>query len=205
EALGDLIPVYHIPPGRDIVSPEVLVLQIIGVLPNVDAENRRLPLRKRRVLVSRGRDGKVAVLINDQPAPAAPEMTGCLAAELLLELIERAERLVDGLGERAARLPTPVRAHDGPEQRVIRVAATVVADRRPDLLRHRVEVAHQLLDALRLQVRVALKRLVHVVHISLVMLVMVDPHRLLIDMRLQRVVSIRQRWKFVSHYSSSFE
>src|SRR5690606_17440011 len=50
-----------------------------------------------------------------------------------------------------------------------------------------------------LQVSVALQRRVDVVNIRGMVLVVVDAHRLFVDVRLQRVIRIRQRWQFVSH------
>src|SRR5579884_4531102 len=57
EALGDLGPVDHVPPGLDVVGPAVLVLEVVGVLPHVDAQQRRLALADRVVLVG-GRDDR---------------------------------------------------------------------------------------------------------------------------------------------------
>ena len=59
-ALGDLVPVDRVPPRVDVVRALVLVLQVVGVLPHVDAEQRRLAVGDRAVLVrpsrrSRGR------------------------------------------------------------------------------------------------------------------------------------------------------
>ena len=42
EALRDLRPVHDVPPRVDVVRAAVLVLQVVGVLPDVDAEQRRL-------------------------------------------------------------------------------------------------------------------------------------------------------------------
>ena len=39
-----LVPVDDVPPGREVVGPPVLVVEVVGVLPNVDAEDRRLAL-----------------------------------------------------------------------------------------------------------------------------------------------------------------
>ena len=45
----------------------------------------------------------------------------------------------------------------------------------------------------------ALEGGVGLVHVSLVVLVVMDAHRLLVDVRLERVVVVRQRWNFVGH------
>src|SRR5436190_14655829 len=54
EVLAGLRPVDDIPPGVDVVGPLVLVLQVVGVLPDVDADDRRVAVGDGSVLV-RGR------------------------------------------------------------------------------------------------------------------------------------------------------
>src|SRR5581483_2323423 len=58
EALRHLVPVDHVPPGLEVVRALVLVLQVVGVLPDVDADQRRLARRDRRVLVGRACHGQ---------------------------------------------------------------------------------------------------------------------------------------------------
>src|SRR5712692_3338916 len=53
KALVDLRPVDDVPPGVDVVGTAVLILQIVGVLPHVDAEHDLLPFHQRAVLVRR--------------------------------------------------------------------------------------------------------------------------------------------------------
>src|SRR5262245_3856121 len=47
----DRLPVHRVPPRINVVGPQVLVLQVIGVLPHVHAQNRHQPLHQRAVLV----------------------------------------------------------------------------------------------------------------------------------------------------------
>ncbi len=49
----------------------------------------------------------------------------------------------------------------------------------------------------------ALQRGVEVVDVSRVVLIVMDPHRLLVDVGLQRVVIVGQRWQLVSHRTNS--
>src|SRR5262245_10410373 len=72
EALVDLRPVHDVPPGVDVVGPAVLILQIVGVLPHVEAEHDFLAFHQRAVLVGAALDGELAALI-DHPRPAAAE------------------------------------------------------------------------------------------------------------------------------------
>jgi len=82
---------------------------------------------------------------------------------------------------------------------VIDVAAAVVADRRADLFRDAGDLAQQILDRPVLQGRIFLQRRVQVGHVRAVMLLVMDPHRQLVDVRFEGVIRIRERGKFVSH------
>ena len=81
------------------------------------------------------------------------------------------------------------------------MAAAVVAHRRADVFRHAVDAAAQLLDALRAQLGVLLERGVQVGDICLVMLPVMNLHRLRVDVRLERAEVIRELGKFVRHAS----
>src|SRR5690606_12907868 len=93
--LGDVVPVDDVPKGGDVVGPQVLILEVVGVLPHVESEDRRLALHQGRILVRRAGDGELAALVDDQPRPAAAEAVCRSVRELLLEVVERAERAVD--------------------------------------------------------------------------------------------------------------
>ena len=51
EPLGDLVPVHDVPPGLEVVRALVLVLEVVGVLPDVVAQQRRRAVGERVVLV----------------------------------------------------------------------------------------------------------------------------------------------------------
>ncbi len=51
--LGHLRPIHHVPPRINIGGPLVLILQIVGMLPDIDAEDGCLALHQRIVLVRR--------------------------------------------------------------------------------------------------------------------------------------------------------
>src|SRR5262245_59397437 len=105
KALGDGVPVDHLPPRIDIVGPLVLVAQIVRMLPDIDAEDGRLPGHERRVLVGRAGDGQLAAVEN-QPGPAAAEAPQGRLLDLGLEVVEAAERRIDGLAQSARRRTT---------------------------------------------------------------------------------------------------
>src|SRR4051794_9934039 len=189
EAARDLRPVHDVPPGVDVVRTLVLVLEVVGVLPDVHAEKWDLPVADRRVLVRGARDLHPGAVV-DQPGPAAAEAVDARVLELVLERVEAAEGLPDGVRQRSVGLAAAVRAHDLPEEAVVGVTAGVVANRGL-LVAERGEVLQHLLDRLVGPLR-ALERGVGLVHIGLVVLVVVDAHRLLVDVRLERAVVVRE-------------
>src|SRR5262249_57384567 len=69
----DIGPVDHVPPGRDVVRPAVLVFEVVGVLPHVAAEDGLLARHERRVLVGGALDGEPAALFRPPPTPRAGE------------------------------------------------------------------------------------------------------------------------------------
>src|SRR6187200_1138278 len=70
--LGDGRPADDVPPAVEVLLAAVLVLEVVGVLPDVDAENRRIAVHERRVLV-RSRDDGEARAVVDEPRPARAE------------------------------------------------------------------------------------------------------------------------------------
>src|SRR5262245_11415673 len=197
QALVHFRPVDHVPPRGEVVRPAVLILQVVRVLPHVDAENRLLAVHQRTVLVRAALDHQLSALI-DHPRPAAAEAARAGFVDLVLEGIEAAERA----GDRAGRRTAGVRAHDLPEHRVVGMAAAVVAHRRANVFGYRVDVAQQILDALGLQLGVLLQRSVEVRDVCVVMLAVMNLHRLLVDVRFERVRRVRKGRKRESHRTS---
>ena len=52
EALSGFLPVHNIPPCADVVRAAILILQIIGVLPDIQPDHRVLRFHDGRILVS---------------------------------------------------------------------------------------------------------------------------------------------------------
>jgi hypothetical protein len=84
EAAVDFVPVDDVPPGGQIVGAAVLVLEIVGVLPDIVAEDGVEALGERRFLVGGGQNLELAAG-EDQPAPARAELLGRGLVEGLLE------------------------------------------------------------------------------------------------------------------------
>ena len=74
---------------------------------------------------------------------------------------------------------------------MICVTSAVVSHNCANVFRHRFKITDQILDRLVFEIGFAFDRFVDIVDVSLVMLGMVDFHRLRIDMRFQRIVRIR--------------
>src|SRR5690606_5693566 len=86
----DLVPVDRVPPLADVVRAAVLVLEVVGVLPDVDAEERLEALHHRGILVRQTDDVGVALGVEDEPRPAGAELAGGGLVEGLLEGVEAA-------------------------------------------------------------------------------------------------------------------
>ena len=71
--------------------------------------------------------------------------------------------------------------------------AAVVAHRRADVLGHLVDLAEQVFEAPRRQLGMFVQRGVQIDDVRLVVLAVMDLHRLGIDVRLERRIIIRQR------------
>src|SRR5215467_6924497 len=99
ESFVHRVPVDRVEPRGDVVRPLVLVLQVVSVLPHVDAEDRRHAVHVRAVLVRVALDRKLAALVRDQPGPAAAELAHRRLLQLLLERVVGAERAVDGVAD----------------------------------------------------------------------------------------------------------
>src|SRR2546428_618359 len=62
EARRHRVPVDRVPPGVQVVGPTVLVLQVVGVLPDVHAEDRDLAFHEGAILVRRAHDLQLAAV-----------------------------------------------------------------------------------------------------------------------------------------------
>src|SRR6266446_2315273 len=189
--LGDRVPVHHVPPGFDIIGPAVLVVEVIRVLPDIHAENRLVAFHEWTVLVGRRDDLELAALVFDQPRPATAEAADASGGEFFLERVETAKRGLDILGQLTFRVAAGFRAQDLPKEGMIGVSAPVVAHDCTDVVRHSLQIADQVFDGFLFEIAFAFDRVVDVGDVSLVMLGMMDLHRARVDVRFERVVSVR--------------
>mmetsp|Transcript_14257 Transcript_14257/g.35930 ORF Transcript_14257/g.35930 Transcript_14257/m.35930 type:complete len:255 (-) Transcript_14257:209-973(-) len=173
-SLFDVLPVDDLPDGLDVVWPHVLVLEVVGVLPNIDSQQRHST--GERVLVwHRLHKELLGVSVQPQPAPAAALDADGHGGELLLEVVQAPEILVDlgqelALGGPVVALGAQVRPEDG----VVQVAPGVEVDGLRQLA-HRGEVT------LGLGVEHLLRGRVDSVDVGLVVLAMVELHNFTAD------------------------
>ncbi len=135
-----------------------------------------------------------------EPRPAGAELVDTGFLQLGLEVREGAEGRGDRLAQRTRGLTGWVgsrRRHALPEQRVVVVATAVVFDGSL-LIAEAVEVLQDLLNG-PLGPLGALKGGVGLVHIGLVVLVVVEFHRRLVDVRLERVIGVGKRGNGKGH------
>lgn len=96
ESLSNGSPVDNLPDGAKVLGLAVLVLQIVGVLPGVDAQ-QGLKVAGDGVLVGTGDKTKIARgLVLDEPGPAGALDASEGSVGLLLEVLEGAKVLVNG-------------------------------------------------------------------------------------------------------------
>src|SRR5579883_1779077 len=181
--------------GLDEIGPAVLEVEIIGMLPDIAGQERRLALRERVDRGRRLRDLERAAL-EDEPSPAAAELRRGGLLELLLEFVEAAEGLLDAFGEIARRLSAAARLHAVPEEGVIPHLRRIVEDACLGVILCRG--ANDLLERLARHRRV-LHQVVEIGHISLVMLAVMKLERARRHMRLKAVLGIGKRREFESH------
>ena len=76
--------------------PPVLIIYVVSVLPHIHGEQGGLPVHQGGLRIGRLGDLQLAVLALHQPGPAAAKLSCARSLELFLELVQRAEGLIDG-------------------------------------------------------------------------------------------------------------
>src|SRR5260370_10153681 len=94
-ATSNLIPVDHVPPGREIVGSAILVLQVVGVFPHVIAHHGIQTTHQGAILVGRRNDRKLATLVKHEPPPAGAKTLDARVVKGALKLVESAKRLLN--------------------------------------------------------------------------------------------------------------
>ena len=87
----------------DVIRTLILIIEIIGMLPDVDRQQRSEALGQRQFGVG-CLDDLERMPVGDEPSPTAAELLYGRVGELLLECVVAAERSIDLLGQRRAGL-----------------------------------------------------------------------------------------------------
>src|SRR5262249_54148997 len=112
------------------------IFEIIRMFPNIDAEDRRVPVHQRAVLVWSRNNLQLPVFVLDQPSPSTAKTPRTSGSKFLFEIVEAPERRLDAFGQFALRFATGIWSHYLPEERVIRMTAAIVPHHSTDILRH---------------------------------------------------------------------
>src|SRR4030095_4565795 len=142
---------------------------------------------------------ELAVLY-DQPCPSGTEPANASRRKLFLKCGKGTEARGDGRSQIAFGLPAPALFHQRPEERMVPVSAAIVANCRANRLGHCIQIFQEIVDRFGLQVRTAIQGFVQISDICPMMCVVVNLHGLRVDMRLERVESVRQRWHCEWHW-----
>ena len=166
------------------------------MFPEIESEKGGFAFQKWRVLIGGGDDRKFSVLFH-KPGPTAAEALERCIGEFFFEGLVRSEVLFDRLGEFPGRFAAAVRRHHEPKFAVIKVSPDIVTKPYADGLRSLVEIHEEFLGRELGEFGLVREKLVRVSDIGLVVLVVVNPHRFGIDVRLQGLVGIGKRWESV--------
>ena len=192
---GD-IPVDDIPKCGNVVGATVLVVEVVGVFPDVEPENRCAGAGASNfthewvVLIGGGANAECAVFFFAEPCPAGSESGGCGFGKGFFHAVKRTEVALDGGGEVAGRGGCATRRDDFPEKAVVEVSATVVAHRSEDVCGDFIEVFDEGFYRKALKVLVFIDRSVEAGDVGGVVLRVVDLHGASIDVWCQGVVGV---------------
>ncbi|MNN31126.1 hypothetical protein D3C81_1448010 [compost metagenome] len=170
------------------------------MLPHVQAEDRRVAVHQRAVLVAAAFHHQGFLRRYAKPGPAAAEAGQRCLGEGFLEGLETAQLRSDGLRQLALRLTPALRRHHGPEQAVVGVPATMVGHRATQVFRQLLDRAEQFFHR-PFSPLGAFDGGVKAVDVGLVVLGVMDFHGLRVDVRLQRSVGVRQCRQGMGHVS----
>ena len=160
------------------------------MLPDIDTEQRGVPLHQRAVLIRRGVNLQ-SVIAEDEPCPSGAEPCCRGGTEQVAGFMQSTEGGFNRRGNLAADFTT-VGAHDRPEERVVRVAAAVVNHRLAFVFGHPVEVLQQICNIHISEFPEPFQSSVQVIDVALMVFPVVDFHRLCVNVRFQSIVRVRQ-------------
>ncbi len=192
---GDEIPVDEFGDGGEVVGAFVLVFEVVGVFPNVDSEERFCAGHQGRVLVWSGFHDEFCVA-DGEPYPAAPEHFEACCDELFFEGLLGFEMGFD-VFEECSGGGWAAFFEALPEERMVCVAAALVAEIVADVVGLSVELGEQSIEGFGGEVRMFCERLVEFCDVRGVMFIVMDFHRFRVDERFEGVVIVAECWNLV--------
>jgi len=121
--------------GFDVVCAAVLMFEIVGVFPDVDAVDGGSASHQGGVLVGEGFDEKFSVFATTEPGPAASKYAHRAFGHCFLPLFIASKSIVDLLGQFALRFLAGV-GEGFPKDGVVGVTTGIVADGSTDVGRN---------------------------------------------------------------------
>ena len=100
-AYFEYVPVDNLPYRCEMVYAAILVVEVVGVFPHVDAENGLQTVANGVTGIGFLRDDEFAFVVTGEPNPSAAEEGGTFFLEFFFEGLEGTELCVDGFGEMA--------------------------------------------------------------------------------------------------------
>ena len=206
--LLDKVPVDPVEPVVHIVRPAVLVVQVVGVLPHVQAEQGPQAHGQGAVLVGQLHDGQPAGVLADQPGVAGAELPQGGGLHLGLPVFKGAEVPLHGLPQGAGGPGAAAGGHAAEVEEVVVHPAAVVADGGALGVGQLVQMPEQLLQGPGLALWAVGQGGVQVVHVGPEVLVVVKAEGVLPDVGGQGAAGIGQGRQLIGvfhlHGASSF-
>src|ERR1700687_5095967 len=116
---GSFVPVDNVPPSLDVITAQVLILQVVRMLPDVQPKDGLAASREQigSVLIRCGVDGQFPIS-DDQPCPARTEAAQTRGSKFFLKSSERPKRRADSSRKVSLGLPATALLHQRTEEGV---------------------------------------------------------------------------------------
>lgn len=166
----------------------------LRMLPDIERDDREPfgtgdALTHQRAILVGGRDDLQCAILVDEPSPSGPEDGSGSLLKRSLEFINGAKVLRNSLFQLAVELRTSLQVL--PEEGVVGVTSRVVPDTSLLFGWDLVELRDNLIDRQGRQL-VIFQEVIEVVDICLVVLGVMDLHRLLVEVRLESIIAVAE-------------
>lgn len=197
---GDLIPVNDVPEGINVIRASVLIIQVIGVFPNIEAEDGRVAAvpesgaHEGAVLVGGTGHFEGSIGGSDQPCPTRAEAGRTGVGEGRLKGSKITESGIDGLCELAGWFSAAIGGKNAPKKAVIGMSTAIIPDSTLNGFREAGDVADEVVDRLRRFDAGGGECLVQLGDVGIVVFCMMDFHGPRIDVRFQGIIGVIEIW-----------